>query len=397
MAKTYESNSDARQRGSTPTLTAVVQPRCGLSLIEVLVAIFVVTVGLLGVVTLLPLSQKDASQGAIEDQVSLVGKSAWRDFVIRGMNRPGVWFYGNGQPVYDVAKGWFSDDGHSLPTTNNDGRPWNEEGLQIPPTFVLDPWLIARVLRTGGTPHEYHFGDLHDIPRATLWDVTQAGGLQELADELFMFSDDLVFQPPTNPGELPRQVFSPVWTLDSDPAAGYKRTSAGLFSWMAILAPEWTSEFDPNPDSDPKPRLEVTPVPGMYRLSLVVFHRRPFSLNHFLENEQTYVAEPVSGGWGGADVLLRSNTGKLEVKRNQWIALVSTEPKVPPVLRWFRVTKTGGDPYTDGNELLLECALVGPYAAPNLYDGVFTGGSANAVMVKGVVAVFEKVVSLDFN
>jgi hypothetical protein len=383
MAKTCESNGDARQRGSITPFADADRACHGLSLIEVLMAIFVVTVGLLGVVTLLPLSQKDASQGAIEDQVSLVGKSAWRDFVIRGMNRPGVWFYGNGQPVYDVDNGWLNEAGNPLPTTNNEGLPMNEEGLQIPPTFVLDPWLIARVLAAGGDPHEYHFGDLHDIPRATLWDVTQAGGLQELADELFMFSDDLVFQPLTNAGGLPRQLFS---------GAGYKRTSAGLFSWMAILAPEWTSEL--NPDSDPP--LEVTPVPGLYRLSLVIFHRRPFSLDPS-QNEQAYVAEHVSGGWGGADVSLHSNTGKLEVKRNQWIALVSTDPNVPPVLRWFRVTKTGGDPYTNGNELLLECALVGSYTAPNLSDGVFMGGSAKAVMVKGVVAVFEKVVSLDFN
>ncbi len=375
MAKTCESDSDARQRGSITTLAGADRARHGLSLIEVLMAIFVVTVGLLGVVTLLPLSQKDASQGAIEDQVSLVGKSAWRDFVIRGMNRPGVWFYGNGQPVYDVYDGWLAESGNPLPTTNNEGLPMNDEGLQIPPTFVLDPWLIARVLAAGGNPHEYHFGGFPGIPRATLWNVNDVGGLQELADELFMFSDDLVFQPLADTGGLPRQLFS---------GASYKRASDGLFSWMAILTPEWTSELDP--DSDPP--FEFNPVPGLYRLSLVVFHRRPFSPNHFLENEQAYVAEPVSGGWGGADVLLRSNTGKLEVKRNQWIALVSTDPNVPIVLRWFRVTKTGGDPYTDGNELLLECALVGPYAAPNLGDGVFMGGSANAVMVKGVVGVF---------
>ena len=345
MAKTYESNSDARQRGSTPTLTAVVHSRCGLSLIEVLVAIFVVTVGLLGVVTLLPLSQKDASQGAIDDQVSLVGKSAWRDFVIRGMNRPGVWFYGDGQPVYD-------------------------QSLQTPPTFVLDPWLMAR-------GQAQSFGNLPGIPRATLGDMNGNLCSQDLADELFMFSDDLIFQSPADTVGLPQQLFT---------GAGDKRSSAGLFSWMAVLSPELAAP-------------QFKPVPGFYHLSVVIFHRRSFSLDPLqnLQNEQVYVATASGGGLGGVDV---SISGDLQVKRNQWIALVSRNPLRG--VRWYRVARAI-EP--DSDNPFWQCSLAGPDVDLNTQNGFFVNNLvdgvvvklADAVVVKGVVAVFEKVIPLDFN
>ena len=192
MRKTFESNSDAGQRGSIPALAGAFRAPRGLSLIEVLVAIFVVTVGLLGVVTLLPLSQKDASQGAIQDQVALVGKSAWRDFLVRGMNRPAVWVYDNGQSVYGPKQSdpsyesirWWDQDG-PLPATH--------QGLPTP--ILLDPWLVPRlsVVPTLQNRH-FGFGNLTtNIPRVTLWDMNKRGVLPELADKLFTFSDDLAF------------------------------------------------------------------------------------------------------------------------------------------------------------------------------------------------------------
>ena len=361
MHKTFESNSDAKQRGSISALAGAVRARHGLSLIEVLVAIFVVTVGLLGVVTLLPLSQKDASQGAIDDQVALVGKSAWRDFVIRGMNRPGVWFYGDGPPVYDVYNGWLNEAGGTY-TTNS--------GLRIPPTFVLDPSLLARVRAAEDDPHDFHFGGFPNIPRATLGDMDGNLCSLDLADELFMFSDDLIFQSPADTVGLPRQLFT---------GAGDKRSSAGLFSWMAVLSPELAAP-------------QFNPVPGFVHLSVAIFHRRSFSLDPLqnLQNEQVYVATALGGGLGGVDV---SFSEDLQVKRNQWIALVSRNPLRG--VRWYRVARAI-EPNSDNP--FWQCRLAGPDV--DLYDpqnGFFVNNLADAVVVKGVVAVFEKVIPLDFN
>ena len=368
MRKTFESNSDAGQRGSIPALAGAFRAPRGLSLIEVLVAIFVVTVGLLGVVTLLPLSQKDASQGAIQDQVALVGKSAWRDFLVRGMNRPAVWVYDNGQSVYGPDQSdpsyeyirWWTQDG-PLPATH--------QGLPTP--LLLDPWLVPR-LSDVPTLQNRHFGFGNlttNIPRVTLWDMNKRGVLPELA---VTFSDDLVFQSPANAGGLPQQLFT---------AGDSKRISAGLFSWMAMLTPELVApQFNPDPE--------------FVRLSVIIFHRRPFSvdLSSTLQNEQVCDATFLGGGLGGVDVQLspKQPNQDFQVKRNQWIALVSRNSQ--PVVRWYRVARAI-EPA--GGATIWECSLAGPDVNPNTQNDFSENNPADAVVVKGVVAVFEKVIPLD--
>ena len=71
------------------------QRRSGITLIEVLFAIGVVVVGLLGVVALIPLAGVQARIGIDNDKAHLVGRAAIQDFDVYGMRRQVSWAYWN--------------------------------------------------------------------------------------------------------------------------------------------------------------------------------------------------------------------------------------------------------------------------------------------------------------
>src|SRR5690606_7824428 len=80
-------------------------PRQGIGLLEVLISIGVVALGLLGVIALIPLAQHRAIQGAVNDRAALVGRRAFREFRIRGMDRPRTWFERQPGDVIDPTSG----------------------------------------------------------------------------------------------------------------------------------------------------------------------------------------------------------------------------------------------------------------------------------------------------
>lgn len=65
--------------------------RRGLTLLEVLIAIFVLAIGLLGVAALIPVGRFQLEQGAKQDRAAAVGRAAWREVEVRGMLDPTVW------------------------------------------------------------------------------------------------------------------------------------------------------------------------------------------------------------------------------------------------------------------------------------------------------------------
>ena len=195
----------------------------GVTLLEVLVAIMVMTVGVLSVCALLPMGAYQAAQGRIADRSAAVGQSALRDFRIRGLAK----------------------------VLNSDGTsPWANAGGGTPAALPVcfDPWLISRNLAAPGS-----FGG---IPRITLTALPKPtidnDPLKYLpADQIVVSSDDLTFDRPTEAEFRPTQV----WT------GSVKRQSTGDYSWMAILSQA------PNDDPGIVPQKLVT-------LQIVVFNQR---------------------------------------------------------------------------------------------------------------------------
>src|ERR1044072_289059 len=65
--------------------------RPGVTILEVLFAILVTTVGLLGAVALFPVASAYARKARINDAAAYGGMTAFHEFDTRGMRRPDMW------------------------------------------------------------------------------------------------------------------------------------------------------------------------------------------------------------------------------------------------------------------------------------------------------------------
>ncbi|MBW3598289.1 MAG: hypothetical protein KY475_13580, partial [Planctomycetes bacterium] len=66
----------------------------GVSVLEVLISIGVASIGLLGVILLVPLADHQMNRGFMLERASQTGVNAVRDFEARGMHDPTTWMWG---------------------------------------------------------------------------------------------------------------------------------------------------------------------------------------------------------------------------------------------------------------------------------------------------------------
>ena len=252
-------------------------PRTGLSLIEVLITIFVLSIGLLGVFTLVPIAHHQARQGVINDHAAYVGRNQFRDFRIRNFTSYYNWYYKSGDRV----------------------------GLPQPGSaFCIDPRYVAATADPNPSFAQW-------MPRVTVF----SSGLDPLvaksiADELFVGQDDLSLLAAVNPDEDPQQLY----TSDNS-----KRQSDGQFSWMA------TAVF----------------LPGdTIRLSLVVFHQRSTLFGDTSEPTLEIEFTGGGLGGGAAMLRGIPDPDDFELAAGQWI-MVANEAATQYYFRWYRVASVG--------------------------------------------------------
>lgn len=207
--------------------------RLGISLMEVLISIFVISVGLLGLASLLPLAHIQASRGTRADRAAILGKVAVREFKVREMANPATWLTSANAAVD--------------PTTT--------------PAVCIDPLGIAANI-TGNFPSG------GTMPRISLWNgvspTSPARMAKAQAEEVFIAQDDLMFEIPTDVTQAPIQQL-----------AG-KRLSDGNYSWLATLARETGGD--------------------RYTLSVVVVHQRNFAAGSETTAALEFQGGGLSGG-----------------------------------------------------------------------------------------------------
>jgi hypothetical protein len=342
----------------TPHSPLPTRARSGISLIEVLASIGVISIGLLGLASLLPVGLVTIFEATKSDRAGNCGRAAMREIVVRRMLDYRNWYdpvlqqfindpnYNGGS---NYSKSWYDQNGNV--NIDKNGNPF------MPASFIIDPLGV-----TNNAPQS--LGDLNKIvnppatfpkllPRITL--VTPATALQKsgtysaaLSDTIFRATDDIIATAPENmtPAQPPGRPIPMPGTLPNTIA------SQGDYSWFATVTPNRTT-------------------PSRFEVAVVVCYRRtlnPSSPNPSLpaaaEQAQKLVTiadflqvnNTVGISSGGGSVILGAPIGSdtIRVRQNNWVALCEAGAGLPTygLCHWYRVDSVSDD----GTDLM----LIGP-------------------------------------
>lgn len=425
--------------------------RAGISLTEVLLAMFVVTVGILGLAALIPVGGSYLRTAQTDDRSSNLGRAAFHDVQVRGYLDQNLWLDHTG----DKPANWLDYD-----FPNPDGTPGTLVGSPIGwgNVVCIDPLMVAAANGTNPRVATFPYtldndpdadGDPVAVPnpprmtRCTLrtWEnqptPVNLATSRVLFERIFRGSDDLTFGFPENEPDA-----RPFAALGS---AKQVRQFTGEYSWFFTVCPminEQTLQTDNHGG------------PQTYNVSVVVTRNRvldvsPYDLsgtppderNGTPPTERTVYCDFISGvGLGGGDVRLGlpildpaapnadANLPKLsdfpEVKPGQWILLSGwlsdgLNP-ITPMFRWYRVSSAGPLKHESPADFPANIAatrptnpewcqyvtLVGPdwWSSNGVNQFIDADNSPNvggsphtchAILVDGVVNVYEKTMRLD--
>jgi len=386
--------------------------RPGVSILEVMFAILVATVGLLGAVAVFPAASAMARKGKLNDSAASAGRSATHDFDVRGMRKPGMWwgFSANNSfstSTWDfylppmgqqVSPPQYTAIGSAAALNPSDLKP-TPTGIRFPPgtAFCIDPKMIGfyaqnlppasnaathaqlslfpAVNRATITLNPAVPGlDARSVDprmfRISLFSGNSAIGMQLMqnlqADGIFTFEDDLSFLRPEDDRSKPA---AQSFDLLGGTGGNAKRLSDGHLSWMATLVPKvGLVQKNVNPSDQPirgfaqtSATLIMTAQPtDEYVLSIVVFNDRTFDPLQIDPYSERLVQGTVQGdGSTGGEILLQDNDPKmLKLRPNDWVLLSgvytyrqpggATVLSNVPAFQWYRVSDCDVEPEPSG-------------------------------------------------
>ncbi|MHB1035796.1 MAG: type IV pilus modification PilV family protein [Pirellulales bacterium] len=317
----------------------------GISLIEVLISIFILSVGLMGVAALIPVGRFEVVQAAKMDRAAVAGRAAFREVKIRGLLRPDLWYVPD-PSKFDPSRPFVIDPlgvGWSLPPC----PAMPNGGPQMPRLSLLGPGKPPCI-----------------IPAA--------------ADRIFTCRDDLYFELPDDPEALP------TWRS----SAGGIRSIEGNYSWMLTVTPVVDTRL-------PQPVI----VDGLHTVAVAVFYKR----NRSPQGERMLNVMFPNGndGWGGGDVEVtlpsEPPADPPELKSNQWLMLVARDPAATnPLasiryLKWYRIAAVEDAQGATGAKRRV--TLVGPDWPKRQFAAM--NATTYAVWFDEVVGVYEKTIQVD--
>ncbi|QDU31247.1 hypothetical protein ETAA8_64000 [Anatilimnocola aggregata] len=354
--------------------------RPGVSILEVLFAIMITSIGLMGAIAIFPAAMMQARRGAQADATAVAGITNVHAFDAQGMRQPAKWLYYNGSAFAQVA---------------------DPDGTMA---YCIDPRFVAANLNDSKA-HKFPY----DSSSSLMGRVTLSNGIgttnymgKLLADLNFQIDDDISYDR-FRDGVVVRDntlQAASIFVRDGSSNA-LKRQSEGHMSWMATLAP----------------KLERMPTGGVledrYVLSIVVFYDRPGDLTADSTGDRlaTEWALKINSGDfhdaginGGSVTLTENSTSltaderarRLNIHAGQWVMLraktrgtASGTNRDMPLCRWYRVMDAD-EPDTSANTV--EVTLAGSDWETSQTD---PANEAEVIVCQGVVAVYEKTIKLE--
>ena len=355
----------------------------GMTLVEVLVSMFVLSIGLMGVMAALPIGGYAIQQATIADRASACGRAALAEAKIRDWATPCNW------------QAW---DGSGYVTMTDDGTLTGNGMVEFGKAFALDPYYLAS---NNNVEFPYNTGTA-TTPQ-TLERITLPGMNQLLADRLFTWDDQLQFGEVTQEDSRPRllQNFSggvyetPVrpWEKSS---AGDPQTNAckGEFTWMLTVVPKAADH-----DGGTSVAYSTEDQISEYEVSAVVFHKR-IALAPGAGAEPDDIHElavdctVLGSGIGGGDVELFGDAAQLEsLRKIEYLMLSGTEtvqtsngPDQRAVCHWYRVIG-----YADVDSASSPASVFVTLNGPD-WDG---GPNPTAILARDVVGVYTTAISAE--
>ncbi|MFH1921218.1 MAG: prepilin-type N-terminal cleavage/methylation domain-containing protein, partial [Planctomycetota bacterium] len=307
-------------------------PRCGVSLLEVLISIFVLSIGLLGVAAVIPVAGHEILQAVKADRAAAIGPSVIEDMKVRGMLNPGSW--------QDVTGALVLQDKPRLPSPPAPvPRYAPDRGFEFGESFAIDPLYIAKNQNPGA--NRYQFSDFPYNPRSlgnpilppTVWvfsspfpyprtwtrlqriTLSSVGLSEVLASSGFMWHDDLVIPVPDDDTARPRMMFfsdtgsgKPFPQLPGEPSPGNALygQNAGDYTYMVTVSPSAETVDFALGNAAPFTYPENIP---QYEVSVVVFYKRDLSppsggTSDDPPSERQVELAFLGSGLGGGDVRL---------------------------------------------------------------------------------------------
>jgi len=365
--------------------------RRGVTLMEVLISIFVLSVGLLGVAALIPLGGATILETSKADRAGDCGRAGLRQVKVRRMLDPQNWVHRSGSSttnwMYSISGNYVSNSPDSGPRTP----------ICIDPLFLAAPAVnfrsAAQYLPYDGSGGPY-------LERRTLGagpHITDTATAMPYgqAEQIFRWTEDLSYDIPPDRGQRPLLLFfASGGNVTMDRSLGIMPASDGNYSWMFTVSPAGSE------------RGNAFANKQLYTVSIVVFHKRSLAvpISGAVPRER-FADVTVTSGYSGGDAILSvpqssANSDWLNVKRNDWLMLVgtttvrngSTADSTMRVCRWYRVAGFSAAPVVNGTNWERHVALAGPdwdcYDTNNVLQ-------ATAILVDNVIGVYTTTTELD--
>ena len=378
-------------------------PRRGLSLLEVLVSMGVLSLGLLGVAMLLPIGRFAMAEMEKSDRTGMCGRAAPRHQGAADA-RPDGGLAAQLQLCHGAILQAPSGDlyrcttagasGATMPSfttasVSDGGVTWTDIGrlLVVDPLGVCQAGGTLSTMMLGGTTSMGGSTSTSNLARTPLPGMASPAG-SATAESVFVWHDDLDFVLPKdmNPpqqGDRPLPVTS-----------GGAPQSDGNYSWFFTVGSAAAAQ------------------PNQFAVSAVVCYKRDFqavpntdSRYQNPDGEQVWPAKYSAtggfvGGFGyGGGTIMFDNASSTDtnashpinqIREDQWVMLVGVDGSNNPIMgTWYRVVGVGRD-LTNASQPVNSLSLVGPDWPTNS-----NVTAVNVIVIDGVTGVYAANIQLD--
>ena len=390
-------------RSAAATLPTLATPRSGssplrsaFSLLEVLIAMFILTVGMLGIAAAVVIGNASALRAMVADRVASVGRNVLADVRTREWLDATRWMNVDGSPVV----------------------PHRDAPLPIGEAFCIDPLYIAAVINQAGGLPAPELGRFPYDPTPTVLSMRRVSvnvavnptqpqlvlSNRRFWERLCVAEDDLVFD--STALSRPRLVFRTdagkimaVPTLPGETPAGNPLYPdyQGMYSWMVTVVPQVPG---------------VPSVSQSYLVSAVIFRNRnllwPVDPAADMPGERVAIANFL----GGADLRLsvpnsavgtRDPDEYLRIPEGQYLLLAGrvlvnvNPPQFQNVFLWYRVI-AASELSQNGSFYQRDLTVAGPDWNPGWcldIDGDGNSREAWAILCTNVYGVYTEVMGAE--